>query len=75
MLAGYVKIVSDILQEGVDSGEFAPVEVEPLVWAILATYDGLAAYAEFVPDLDVQRVSNVFIGTLLGGLRRGGEQS
>ena len=68
MLVQYKDIIAEIVQEGVRNGEFKPVQVEELVWAIMATYDGLAAYLAIMPDLDVERVSMVFVETLLSGL-------
>jgi len=52
----------------VRNGEFRPVDAEPLVWALMAAYDGLAAYLVLMPDIDLKRVNQAFIGTLLNGL-------
>jgi hypothetical protein len=49
-------------------GDFRPVDAGALVWAIMAAYDGLAAYAMMTSDVDVHHVSEVFIETLLQGL-------
>ena len=68
MLAQYVQLISVIIEEGVRDGEFQPVDAEALAWAILAAYDGLAAYLIMKPDLDLERVSDALIETLLGGL-------
>ncbi|MBN1889641.1 MAG: TetR/AcrR family transcriptional regulator [Thermoflexales bacterium] len=59
-----------IIEEGVRQGEFEPVDAEQLVWAVMAAYDGLAAYVMLVPNLDVARISHVFIETLLQGLEK-----
>jgi AcrR family transcriptional regulator len=61
-------IIVGIVKEGVESGEFKPVDAEPLVWAMMAAYDGLAAYIMFKPELDLERISRVFVETLLHGL-------
>jgi hypothetical protein len=44
------------------------VDAERLVWALLAAYDGLAAYDMFLPGLDLAEISDVFVETLLSGL-------
>lgn len=38
------------------------------MWAMLAAYDGLTAYAMMVPDIDIDQASQVFVETLLSGL-------
>ena len=40
-----------------------------LAWMILAAYDGLAAYDMMMPDLDMDRISETFVETLLQGLQ------
>ncbi len=70
LLEQYQRVLAAIIEEGVQKGEFRPVDAESLAWAFLATYDGLAAYAEFVPDLDLESVSQVFVDTILDGLKR-----
>jgi hypothetical protein len=61
--------VVGVIQEGIANGEFKQVDARALVWAISAVYDGLAAYLMFIPEIDVESVSRVFIETLLAGLR------
>jgi AcrR family transcriptional regulator len=68
MLMQYARMIATIAEEGIHSGEFKPVDVEALAWAIMAAYDGLAAYMTLKPDLDPDRVSDAFIETLLNGL-------
>ena len=50
------------------------MDAENLVWAIMAAYDGLAAYALMMPDLDPEKVSEAFIETLLRGLLPHGQE-
>lgn len=69
MLVGYQTAIADIIEEGTRSGEFKPVDARALVWAIMAAYDGLAAYGLFLPDMDLEQISGVFIETLLKGLK------
>lgn len=69
MLRQYKDVVAGIIEEGIGTGEFRPVDAEALVWALLAAYDGLAAYGMFMPDLDLGRVSHTFVETLLEGLK------
>jgi AcrR family transcriptional regulator len=68
MLVEYKDLLVGIIEEGIRKGEFKPVDAEPLVWTILAAYDGLAAYLAIMPDLDLERASTVFAETLLTGL-------
>jgi AcrR family transcriptional regulator len=68
LLTLYKDIIVEVIGGGVRSGEFKPVDAEQLVWAIMAAYDGLAAYSMFIPDMDLERVGQVFIETLLSGL-------
>ncbi len=68
MLVQFKDIVVEIVKEGITSGEFKPVNAEELVWAMMAAYDGLAAYTMLIPDLDLDRISEVFAETLLSGL-------
>ncbi|GAF85970.1 unnamed protein product, partial [marine sediment metagenome] len=68
VLRRYKDVVVEVVEEGVRRGEFKPVNAEGLVWALLAAYDGLAAYAVIMPDLDLKRINRTFVETLLGGL-------
>jgi len=74
LLTQYKDVVVEIIEEGMRDGEFKPVDAEQLVWAMLAAYDGLAAYIMLIPDMDLERVSQVFIETLLDGLAAGGSE-
>lgn len=68
MLVQFKDIVVGIIEEGIRNGEFRPVDAEELVWAMMAAYDGLAAYAMLIPGIDLERTSEVFAETLLDGL-------
>jgi AcrR family transcriptional regulator len=68
LLAQYKDVVAEIIEQGVKNGEFKPVDAEQLVWAMMAAYDGLAAYIMLMPGLDLDRISQVFVEALLGGL-------
>jgi AcrR family transcriptional regulator len=70
ILTEYKDVIVAIIEEGVERGEFRPVEAEPLAWAMMAVYDGLAAYTMFVPGIDLAAISDVFVETLLAGLLR-----
>lgn len=74
LLSQYKDVVADIVEEGVSNGEFKPVDAEALVWALLAAYDGLAAYAILMPDLDLERVNMAFVKTLVEGLLVNGQE-
>jgi AcrR family transcriptional regulator len=69
MLSEYQQIVVAIIEEGVGSGEFRPVDADALVWSILAAYDGLAVYGTLAPDIDLAHVCHVFTDTLVQGLQ------
>ena len=68
LLEQYKRILSAIIEDGIDAGEFRPVDAEALVWALMATYDGLAAYASFVEGLDLDHISRTFTEVMLEGL-------
>ena len=68
LLKQYKDVVVAIIEEGITNGEFTPVDAEALVWALLAAYDGLAAYVVIMPDADLKRISQTFVKTLLQGL-------
>jgi TetR/AcrR family transcriptional repressor of uid operon len=68
MLVEYREIVAGVIEQGIRSGEFKQVDARQLVWALMATYDGLAAYAMLMPDLDLGQISQAFIETVLTGL-------
>ena len=68
VLIRYERMIAAIIEQGVGSGEFRPVEADSLVWAIMAAFDGLAAYYMLAPDLDLDAISTTFIETLLSGL-------
>jgi AcrR family transcriptional regulator len=72
LLVEYKDLIVGIVEEGVSNGEFRPVDAESLVWALMAAYDGLAAYLVLMPEMDLQRVNQAFIATLLSGLSAGG---
>lgn len=74
LLVQYKDIVVEVIEEGIRNGEFKPVDAEQLVWALLAAYDGLAAYIVLIPDMDLERVSQVFIETLVDGLAADGSE-
>jgi AcrR family transcriptional regulator len=69
LLVQYKDVFVGLIDEGVESGEFAPVDAEQLAWALMAAYDGLAAYGMLMPDLGLARSSQAFIEVILKGLR------
>jgi AcrR family transcriptional regulator len=68
MLVSYKDLIAGVIEEGVERGELRPVDADGLTWALLAAYDGLAAYNMLKPDLDLQTIHNAFFDTLLRGL-------
>ncbi len=69
VLREYADYMVAVIEEGINTGEFREVDARALVWAMAAAYDGLAAYAMFIPEIDVGRVSEAFVDTLLRGLQ------
>jgi AcrR family transcriptional regulator len=68
LLTEFKDILVGVIEEGVQGGEFHPVDAENLVWSMMATYDGLAAYTLLLPDLDLAGASQAYIDTLIAGL-------
>jgi hypothetical protein len=68
LLIEYKEVLVALVDEGIETGEFRQVDAEGVVWAIMAAYDGLAAYATLKPDLDLVRASHAFTDALLYGL-------
>ena len=68
LLKQFNDIVVAVIEEGIAAGEFREVDAESLAWALLAAYDGLAAYVMLMPELDLSRIGRTFIETLLKGL-------
>lgn len=69
LLIQYKDIIVQIIEEGIQNSEFHPVDAEALTWALMATYDGLAAYLMLMPDLDLDRINRTFVETILVGLQ------
>jgi AcrR family transcriptional regulator len=69
LIEQYKDIVVEIIDQGIRDGELRSVDAEALVWALLAAYDGLAAYAMFMPGLDLDRISQTLVETVLAGLQ------
>jgi AcrR family transcriptional regulator len=68
LILQYKDILVKVIEEGINTGEFHQTDAEALAWGILATYDGLAAYIMFKPDIDIPQISITFVNTLLHGL-------
>ena len=65
----YRKIVSSLIQEGVNSGEFRPdIKPEPVAAALVGTWDALFLQAWFDDGFDPAATANDFLDTLLHGL-------
>ena len=73
MLTQYQQAIAAIFEGGIQSGEFREVDTGALAWMIMTAYDGLAAYDMMVPNLDMDKISETFIETLLKGLMVDGE--
>jgi AcrR family transcriptional regulator len=73
ILAQYQQAIAAILEGGTQTGEFREVDAGALAWMIMAAYDGLAAYDMMMSDLDLTKISETFIETLLKGLTADGK--
>jgi AcrR family transcriptional regulator len=69
LLVEFKDTLAGIIEEGVRNGEFKPVDADSVVWALMAAYDGLAAYVMLIPDMDLGKVSRAFVEVLLSGLQ------
>jgi len=70
ILEPYKQLIGGIIREGVRKGEFRSVKAEPLAWALMAAYDGLATYQVFMPDLNLTPVYESFARFFMEGLRK-----
>ncbi len=68
MLGRYVESIAEVVEEGIQRGEFRPVDARRLAWALMAAYDGLAVYISVLPDLNMEQISETFVEALLQGL-------
>ena len=68
VLDEYKQVLVGVIERGIAQGEFRDVDADSIVYALMAAYDGLAAYAMFKPDLDLPRITAAFVDTLLRGL-------
>jgi AcrR family transcriptional regulator len=68
VLVRYKEFFADVIEEGIQEGEFKVVDAGHLAWVLMAAYDGLAAYLMLMPDLDLDAISESFVETLLSGL-------
>jgi AcrR family transcriptional regulator len=73
MLIQYQQAIAAIFKGGIQSGEFKDVDADALAWMIMTAYDGLAAYDMMIPNLDMDKISETFIETLLKGLVADGD--
>jgi AcrR family transcriptional regulator len=73
MLSEYRGVIGGVIQEGVQAGEFKPVDADQLAVAVMAAYDGLWFYKMLMPDeVDLDRASRAFIEALFSGLAANG---
>jgi AcrR family transcriptional regulator len=73
LLVEFKDVLAAVIQEGIEAGEFRPVDADNLIWSLMAAYDGLAAYSLFVPDLDLAGASRALMDTLIAGLAASGQ--
>ena len=66
----YRHIVSALIREGINSGEFRPdVKPEPVAAALVGTWDALFLQAWFDDSFDPAATANDFLDTVLKGLK------
>lgn len=75
LLEEYQDAIADIIEEGIASGEFRPVDADSLVWALLAAYDGMAAYLMLKPELNLAQINEAFTDVLIKGLLADGDST
>jgi AcrR family transcriptional regulator len=69
MLAQYRDVIAHIIEDGVEAGEFRPVNAGELAWSVMAVYDGLWFYKMLVPDkINLQEINQAFLEMLFNGL-------
>lgn len=69
MLIQYREVLARVISQGIEAGEFKPVDAHQLAFPVMAVYDGLAFYAMLMPgEVDIEQASQTFIETLLAGL-------
>jgi AcrR family transcriptional regulator len=67
----YRKIVSSLIQEGINSGEFrSDIKPEPVAAALVGTWDALFLQAWFDDSFDPAATANDFLDTVLRGLNK-----
>jgi hypothetical protein len=65
----YRKIVSALIQDGINSGEFSSsVKPDPVAAALVGTWDALFLQAWFDDSFDPAATANDFLDTVLRGL-------
>lgn len=70
----YRKIVSSLIQEGVNSGEFrSDIKPEPVAAALVGTWDALFLQAWFDDSFDPTATANDFLDAFLRGLLTDGQ--
>lgn len=63
--------LAGVIQEGIEAGEFHPVDTEALAAALVGMYDGLALQAIVQPDaIDWARAGETIIEVVLNGVRK-----
>jgi AcrR family transcriptional regulator len=66
----YRGLVRDLIQQGIDSGEFRPVDANVIAVAIMAFYEGLVLLMAVNPEqVDWKVTSENTLGMLLDGIR------
>ncbi len=70
----YRKIVSSLIQEGINSGEFrSDIKPEPVAAALVGTWDALFLQAWFDDSFDPTATANDFLDAFLRGLLTDGQ--
>ncbi len=65
----YLEQLTALIEEGVASGEFRPLNAAHLASLLIAAYDGLVLQAVVGLPIDVQEITATFLDVLLKGLK------
>lgn len=70
MYKGYIDSVSQIIQQGIDRGEFREVDPRITALALMAGGDGVAIYVLLDSEWDLEMALNTVIDLILRGLKK-----
>lgn len=66
----YIEHVEQIIQQGIDNGEFRDVDPHTIAVALMAGGDGIAFYSLFEPEWNLPNAIHVLVDLILRGIRK-----